>query len=162
MTNNEDFQLFKKKESTIINDDNIKISRDLNNIINQVKRKFLNDNDRLMLRFILGNNPDQNKENNFNTKNNELSHVIRILADLVTYLGKSKLDLEKNLGKKDEQEMAEYEKELQKLEAQIREHIRIEQSLKVYCEDQSSRIESLENDVKNLTLNPKEKAKIRS
>lgn len=152
----------KKKESNIINDDNIKISRDLNNIINGVKRNYLNDNDRLLVKFALGNNGEQNKENNFNTKNNELSHVIRILGDLVGYLGKSKLGLEKKLGKKDEQEMAEYEGELQKLEAGIREHIRIEQSLKVYCEDQSSRIEILERDLKNLTLNAKDKAKIRS
>ena len=52
----------KKKESNIINDDNIKISRDLNNIINGVKRNYLNDNDRLLVKFALGNNGEQNKE----------------------------------------------------------------------------------------------------
>lgn len=80
-----------------------------------------------MLRFILGGGSDHNKENDTmnSLKNNELQHIIKILADLVSYMGKSKLDLENKIRGKDEQEMSEYEKQLQKLEAQIREHIRV-------------------------------------
>ena len=113
MTNNEDFQLFRKKESNLLHDDSIIIVRELNNIINMVKKNFLNDHDKLKLRFSLGTE-GHNKENNFNVKNSEVSHVMKILSDLINNMGKAKLELENDIKKKDNQEMAEYEKELQK------------------------------------------------
>lgn len=47
------------------------------------------------------------------------------VANLIHFLGKSKLELESELLNKKINEQSEYEIHLQRLEAQIREHIRV-------------------------------------
>src|SRR3990167_9571167 len=64
----------------------------------------------------------------------KLSPIERLLR-LVRYLGQSKVRIEQELDKKTEQHVNYYEQEIQQLEAKIREHIRIEQQMRLYIDD---------------------------
>ncbi|EAS03741.2 ubiquitin carboxyl-terminal hydrolase (macronuclear) [Tetrahymena thermophila SB210] len=57
---------------------------------------------------------------------------------------------EKELKEKHEQECDSYDKNLQRLEAQIREHIRIQQELKLYLESSQIKCQEQEEQIKNL------------
>lgn len=60
-----------------------------------------------------------------NASNNETALVTQAIYSLLNYLGKTKLEFESDLADKSKSGMSEYEVHLQKLEAQIREHIRV-------------------------------------
>ena len=63
---------------------------------------------------------------------------------MVHYLANTKKELEKELLSRSGGEQSEYEVHLQKLEKQIREHIRIEQQLKLYAESLQAKVDELE------------------
>lgn len=74
-----------------------------------------------MLRLLI-NQKEQDKEN---PVGDETLRTISMMGNLVKYLGKTKLEFELDKESKVNSEMSEYEVHLQKLEAQIREHIRV-------------------------------------
>lgn len=55
----------------------------------------------------------------------DLEDIVANVANLLHFLGKAKLELESEMLNKKGGEQSEYEVHLQKLEAQIREHIRV-------------------------------------
>jgi hypothetical protein len=64
------------------------------------------------------------KENSTNTEP-DLEDIVGNVANLLHFLGKAKLELENEMQNRQGGEQSEYEVHLQKLEAQIREHIRV-------------------------------------
>ena len=65
----------------------------------------------------------QDKENSSN--NSEMENTMHTVGNLLHFLGKAKHELESDMQNKNCGEQSEYEVHLQKLEAQIREHIRV-------------------------------------
>lgn len=63
------------------------------------------------------------KENR--SENSEIENTVHTAANLLHFLGKAKHELESDVQNKNCGEQSEYEVHLQKLEAQIREHIRV-------------------------------------
>ena len=69
-------------------------------------------------------NKNEDKEND-GVQEDEVRKAMSLMLSIVKYLGKAKLEFENAKNSKIEDEMSEYEVHLQKLEAQIREHIRV-------------------------------------
>ena len=60
--------------------------------------------------------------------------LLKVMKELFEIAIQGKKDAEEELEKKNDCGINEYEKLLQKLEAEVRQHIRIEQQLKLYAE----------------------------
>ncbi len=66
------------------------------------------------------------KENkHVSTSLQDSDESLQIIANILHFLGKMKLELETDMTSKKGGEQSEYEVHLQRLEAQIREHIRV-------------------------------------
>ena len=66
-------------------------------------------------------------------------------------------EIQEQFNRKVDQEVSEYEQQLQKLESEVRNHIRIEQQLKLYFENAQQKLEDVEKqrDIDLLELNNK-------
>lgn len=73
-----------------------------------------------------------------NARNDKSS--FEVLTELVRYLGKSKIRGERELERTVNKEVSQYEVTIQQLEAKVREHIAIEQQLRLYVEDAKEKI----------------------
>ncbi|KRX06868.1 hypothetical protein PPERSA_11513 [Pseudocohnilembus persalinus] len=82
---------------------------------------------------------DQQEQKN----NNIPTQILNYLQKIFVYIIKAKTDTEEILFKKNEEECSDYEQMLQKLEAEVRQHIRIEQQLKIYAETNQQKVEDL-------------------
>lgn len=82
----------------------------------------MKQNDKLMFRIYFEKALD--KENSA-ANDHELEDTVMAIGNLLHYMGKAKQELESELLNKKGNEQSEYEVHLQKLEAQIREHIRV-------------------------------------
>lgn len=111
-----------------------RISRELLMLTSEAKNKYLNDNDKLMFKVYYEKSGDKenmnNKNNNGNTgSSSELilsdETLLSYLANLLHFLGRNKLELERELASQKNDQLSQYEIHLQRLEAQIREHIRV-------------------------------------
>jgi len=100
-------------------------------------------NDLLMLN-VIRNKDNSNKENDKPTQISETLEGLQDLANLTKYLAKTKKILEDENDRKGENDISMYEIHLQRLEAQIREHIRVEQQLKLYAESVQAKLEEYE------------------
>ncbi|EAR85473.3 hypothetical protein TTHERM_00442230 (macronuclear) [Tetrahymena thermophila SB210] len=83
----------------------------------------------------------------------EVPELAQYIKQIINYLTKCKLEMEakmQQLIKPDEEYMNEYEGMLQKMEAECRNHIRIEQQLKIYAETAQERLEFVERDLEVL------------
>lgn len=78
-------------------------------------------NDKLMFRIYF----EKTLEKENATVELEIEDVVLNVANLLHFLGKAKQELESDMQNKKGGEQSEYEVHLQKLEAQIREHIRV-------------------------------------
>lgn len=112
-------------------------------MIEEVRNRFLSSNDFL---FLQVNQTKINEKEN----NGRLLGPFDRLADLVRYLGKVKLRQEKELEQTVNGQLSEYERNIQKLEAKVRDNIRIEQQLRLYIEDAKARLQEADKHVKEM------------
>lgn len=111
-----------------------RVSRELLLLTSDAKTKYLNDNDRLMFKVYYEKSGDKENHNTKNSNGNTGSStelilseesLLSYLANLVHFLGRNKLELERELASQKNDQLSQYEIHLQRLEAQIREHIRV-------------------------------------
>lgn len=112
-------------------------------LIEEVKNRFLSSNDFLFLQVNQAKTSE--KENN-----GRIPGPFDRLADLVRYLGKVKLRQERELEQSVNGQLSEYERNIQKLEAKVRDHIRIEQQLRLYIEDAKARLQEADKQIKEM------------
>lgn len=113
------------------------IANELELLIEEVKNRYLSSNDFLFLQ--VGNSNSSEKENK-----GKITGPLERLSELVRYLGKVKVNQESELEQATNGQLSEYERNIQKLEAKVREHIRIEQQLRLYIEDAKARLQEAE------------------
>jgi hypothetical protein len=87
---------------------------------------------------------------NANRENREADvyTAVHALYDLIRYIGKSKIKAEKELDHIVNKNISEYEANIQKLEAKVRDHIRMEQQFKLYSDHTNLKIVELEKTIK--------------
>lgn len=110
------------------------IASDIELLIDEVKARYLSRHDFLFLQV-------NNSENTEKENNGKIAGPFDRLTELVRYLGKVKVRQESELEQATNGQLSEYERNIQKLEAKVREHIRIEQQLRLYIEDAKARLQ---------------------
>lgn len=85
-----------------------------------------------------------NKEN----QEAEFYAAVHSLYDLIRYVGKAKIRAEQELDHIVNKNISEYEANIQKLEAKVRDHIRMEQQFKLYSDHTNLKIVELEKAIK--------------
>ena len=98
-------------------------------------------NDNHMLSIINNSNKSAGKENE--PLNSEPS-IIQVVDNMMRYLGKTKSKYEEELEMKNNSDISVYEIHLQRLEARIRDHIRVEQQLKLYSETLQQKLDDIQ------------------
>ncbi|EAS02747.2 hypothetical protein TTHERM_00348370 (macronuclear) [Tetrahymena thermophila SB210] len=84
--------------------------------------------------------------------NADFSTVLHYINQISSYLINQKHELEQIIEKKNSDECSDYESCLQKLEAEVRQHIRIEQQLKLYAETTQEKLEQVTKEKDDLEL----------
>jgi flagellar biosynthesis chaperone FliJ len=119
------------------------IATEIELLIEEVKKRFLSSNDFLFLQVNQAKLGE--KENN-----SKVPGPLERLAELIRYLGKVKLKQERELEQAVNGQLSEYERNIQKLEAKVRDHIRIEQQLRLYIEDAKARLQEADRQMKEV------------
>lgn len=119
-----------------------------------MKARFLTSNDHLFL--SVSKSKSAEKENN-----SRMTGPLERLAELVRYLGKVKMRQESELEQATNGQLSEYERNIQKLEAKVREHIRIEQQLRLYIEDAKARLQDADKQIQADECLARENQKLR-
>lgn len=81
----------------------------------------MTENDRLLFKVFYERETD--KENKLQDKDQD--DPVSVIGNILNFLGKTKIELESYISNTKGGEQSEYEVHLQRLEAQIRDHIRV-------------------------------------
>jgi len=105
------------------------------------------ENDRLLFKVFF--EKETEKENK--AQEEDQDDALVLVGNIMHFLGKTKVELESHIANAKGGEQSEYEVHLQRLEAQIRDHIRvdcaadqIEQQLKLYAESLQAKVDEFE------------------
>ncbi|KAL4448697.1 hypothetical protein ABPG74_012786 [Tetrahymena malaccensis] len=112
----------------------------------QIRTK-LDEGSQLQLRRIVAINEDD-----ITIMNEDFSTILHYINQIASYLITQKHELEQIIEKKNSDECSDYESCLQKLEAEVRQHIRIEQQLKLYAETTQEKLEQVTKEKEDLDL----------
>eukprot|EP01017_Pseudomicrothorax_dubius_P036124 TRINITY_DN5143_c0_g2_i1.p1 TRINITY_DN5143_c0_g2~~TRINITY_DN5143_c0_g2_i1.p1 ORF type:complete len:463 (+),score=82.11 TRINITY_DN5143_c0_g2_i1:53-1441(+) len=86
---------------------------------------------------------------NISGSSDPISQVLS-LKEIIIYISQRKETLEADFRKREDLECSEYEAHMQKLEAEVRQHIRIEQQLKLFAENTQSKLEEVTKSLADL------------
>ncbi|CAD8166866.1 unnamed protein product [Paramecium octaurelia] len=115
----------------------LKLQKSILDLYSQIKSNILKTEDHLLLCQIRKLVPLDKPEDLYTDPNSLICYI----GCIFTVLMQDKLNLEQQVEEQKIRDQSDYEEQLIKLEAEIRQHIRIEQQLKLFAENTQSKLE---------------------
>ncbi|CAD8174866.1 unnamed protein product [Paramecium octaurelia] len=115
----------------------LKLQKSILDLYSQIKSNILKTEDHLLLCQIRKLVPLDKLEDLYTDPNSLICYI----GCIFTVLMQDKLNLEQQVEEQKNRDQSDYEEQLIKLEAEIRQHIRIEQQLKLFAENTQSKLE---------------------
>ncbi|CAD8086596.1 unnamed protein product [Paramecium sonneborni] len=115
----------------------LKLQKSILDLYSQIKSNILKTEDHLLLCQIRKLVPLDKPEDLYTDPNSLICYI----GCIFTVLMQDKLNLEQQVEEQKNRDQSDYEEQLIKLEAEIRQHIRIEQQLKLFAENTQSKLE---------------------
>ncbi|CAD8091867.1 unnamed protein product [Paramecium sonneborni] len=115
----------------------LKLQKSILDLYSQIKSNILKTEDHLLLCQIRKLVPLDKPEDLYTDPNSLICYI----GCMFTVLMQDKLNLEQQVEEQKTRDQSDYEEQLIKLEAEIRQHIRIEQQLKLFAENTQSKLE---------------------
>ncbi|CAD8070943.1 unnamed protein product [Paramecium primaurelia] len=115
----------------------LKLQKSILDLYSQIKSNILKTEDHLLLCQIRKLVPLDKSEDLYTDPNSLICYI----GCIFTVLMQDKLNLEQQVEEQKTRDQSDYEEQLIKLEAEIRQHIRIEQQLKLFAENTQSKLE---------------------